>query len=262
MFKLGHFLQDVATEGGQGGPAPTPAPASAPTPAPTPAVEPQTPTQPEPTVVPTVDYKRSATEQVQTLVTEAGLNPAEVTKAIMANGGQVTPEIYMALAAKHGEGVASLMVNQFASLATEATSAATARDQAVYDQVAEAFKDQMVEGVDTGETAWAEVQEWAKENVPAEERKEINKLLAQGGMAAKFAVQDLINRVQSGADFTQGAELLDGSSTSTSGGDKPIDKMTYNTELNKLLDAGHRYESSPQIAQLQRQRSAGAARGL
>jgi len=49
--------------------------------------------------------------------------------------------------------------------------------------------------------------------------------------------------------------------TSTEYGGKPLDKVGYDRELRKLLNDGHNYDTSPEIAALNSRRTKSLARG-
>ena len=49
--------------------------------------------------------------------------------------------------------------------------------------------------------------------------------------------------------------------TSTEYGGKPLDKVGYDRELRKLLNDGHSYDTSPEIASLNSRRTKSLARG-
>ena len=199
-------------------------------------------------------------QQVEGIIKEAGLNPAEVAKIVSTNDGQVTPEILKALVDKHGDAVASLVSSQLGTFHKENVAAASKRDTAIYDQVQESFT-----GVteQSGEATWKELANWAKENVPNTERKEINKLLQQGGIAAKYAVDDLVNRFKSSEQFVQSADLVTGDSTPKDpSGITPISQVEYNTKFRELEAKGHVYGQSTEFERLDRQRMAGRNRGI
>lgn len=200
----------------------------------------------------------SATEQVETLLKGAGLDPKEVTRIVMENDGTVTPAVFKALVEEHGEATAKVVVDNLSQFSASAKAEVTARDEAIYSQVAKAF-----EGVteQSGAESWAELAAWAKDNVPNSERQEINDLLSHGGIAAEFAVKTLIDKFKSSDSFTQPALLEEGESQDTSG-IKPLDKASYDRELRKLLGEGRDYNTDPDIAKLKRARSKAIARGI
>lgn len=199
-------------------------------------------------------------KQVESLLTDAGLNPQEVTKAIMANDGKLTPALAKKLAEKHGDAVASLVADNLSKFHKEAQSKASAKDEAVYNQVQEAFKDVTEQ---SGKETWAELSGWAKSNIPNEERKEINKLLQQGGIAAKYAIDDLVNRFKASDSFVQSAELINGDNfAADNSGLQPLSKAEYTRQFRELESKGHVYGQSKELDKLDRQRMAGLQRGL
>lgn len=218
--------------------------------------------KPEPKKEPAKDSKQEAPPKSQTdeklgkvsgLVEQAGLTMKEVAAIAKANDGKLDLTTMVALTEKHGEAVAGLIADQIKDIHTQRTSEAKLRDKEIFDQVAEAFKDTTEQ---SGEETWKELAGWAKDNIPTETRAEINKLLAQGGLAAKLAVQELtvaFKESQATAEF-QDADLLEADTTpKTSGG--MLSKQDYNRELNKLLAAGHDYDHSADIARLNARRT-------
>lgn len=215
------------------------------------------------TALPETEVDKSTLGQVTSLIEKAGLNMKEVAEYAKANDGKVDLETLVALKEKHGDAVASLVADQIKGIHKERTEAANKRDNEVYDQVKEAFKDITSDPEQTGESMWKELATWSKENVSNEHRTEINKLLAQGGLAAKLAVQELTTAFKEsiGKQEFQEAELLDGDDLVQSSG-KDISKHEYNTELNKLIQAGHQYGESREIAALDSRRMRSLQRGI
>ena len=85
---------------------------------------------------------------------------------------------------------------------------------------------------------------------------------AQGGIAAKLAVQELISVFKASPEFSQAADLEVADSLSQDYKGKPLDKAGYNSELRKLIAAGHSYESSPEIKALNKRRMQSRNRGI
>lgn len=197
--------------------------------------------------------------KLQGLVKDAGLIPADIAREITDNDGEVSPETLKALVEKHGEAVGTLIAEKLTTLHQENVNAAKQRDESVFNQVAEAFK-----GVteQTGEESWKELSGWAKDNIPNEQRKEINELLGKGGLQAQLAVAYVIDQFKNSDDFQQPAVLETGDDTPKDFSSGAIDKQTYITELNKLLDAGHDYNTSQEIRKLEARRLKGVQRGL
>jgi len=202
-------------------------------------------------------FDKAGLTQVEGLLVDAGLKPVDVAKAVTEENGKVTPEILKALEEKHGAGVASLIAGQLEGLHESNVAQAAARDAEIFNQVHEEFNDPQ-----GGEATWKELAGWAKENVPVADRKEINGLLAQGGLAAKFAVTELVSRFKSSPEFSQAADLEVADSLSQDYKGTPLDKTGYNTELRKLIAAGHSYESSPEIKALNKRRMQSRKRGI
>lgn len=203
------------------------------------------------------EFDKTGLSQVEGLLVDAGLDMKEVAKAVTESDGQVTPEILKALEEKHGAGVASLIAAKLQGLHESNVAQAQAKDTAIFEQVHEAFNDPQ-----GGEATWQELAGWAKENVPVSDRKEINALLAQGGIAAKLAVQELISVFKASPEFGQAADLEVADSLSQDYKGKPLDKTGYNSELRKLIAAGHSYESSPEIKALNKRRMQSRNRGI
>jgi len=205
------------------------------------------------------DLSAPVVKQVEKLITEAGLDAQDVARIVTENEGKATPELIKALADKHGDAVASIVAEQLSGFHTANKDKANKRDQAIFDQVQESFKGATDQG---GEETWKELAGWAKENVPNDERVEINKLLAQGGIAAKYAVDDLVSRFKTSENFTQSADLLTGDATSNDFGVKPLSKQEYVSELRSLEAKGHIYGQSQEMAALDKRRTAGMQRGI
>lgn len=222
----------------------------------------QKPTETE-TTLPPKEVDKSKLSQVTGLVEKAGLDMKEVAEYAKANDGKVDLETMVALKEKHGDAIAELIADQITGIHKEQSEAASKRDNEVYDQVKEAFKDITSDPEQTGESMWKELSGWAKDNVSNEHRSELNKLLAQGGLAAKLAVQELTTAFKETLNKQefQDAELLDGDSTAKAEGQN-ISKNEYNVELNKLLKAGHQYGDSREIQALDARRMKSIQRGI
>ena len=210
--------------------------------------------------LPPKEEDNSKLGQVQSLIEDAGLSMKDVAEIAKANDGALDLKTLVALQEKHGEAVATLIANQVKAIHTERVSQANARDQSIYDQVEKAF-----EGVteQSGKETWAELGTWAKDNVSNEHRTEINKLLAQGGFAAQLAVQELVTAFKeaSASQEYQEADLLEADNLPAGGGGD-ITKQDYTRELNKLLQAGHVYGQSSEIAKLDARRMKSMQRGV
>lgn len=261
---LGHtYMAEESGEPSGGAPAPaaTPVGESAPTttPAATPPVEAKKDDPPATPAVEKPTFSTPAEKQVSTMLEEAGIDPTKAKEAFANNAGLCTPEVFKALVEKHGEGMATLLSNQMTQLYKAGVVAANEQDQAVYDQVQEAFK-----GVteQDGQETWAELNTWAAENVSNDDRKELNAIIAKGGMGAKLAVQELVNMFQQSGSYSQEMIGLEGDNTpnSTQGGD--ISRKEYNIELDKLLSKGHDYETSREVKALQARRARSAKRNI
>ena len=245
--------REEMVEGGAAPAAPAPTPA---TPVPTPAIEADTVVAPAPTVT----YKSSAAQQLAEMVTQAGMNPSEVLKAIQGNNGVATPEIYAALQAKHGDGMASLLTGQMSQLHETNVTASASADKAIFDQVAKSF-----EGVtkQTGEETFKELSTWAKANLPQDKVDQMNALIKTGGMGAQLAIQELTTSFQNSGDYTQPAQLMEGDNTPAnngSGGD--LTRQEHNEAVRALTQKGHQHGTSQEIAALGRRRVKSMSRGI
>jgi DNA-binding transcriptional ArsR family regulator len=195
---------------------------------------------------------------VEGFLKEAGLTPSKVAAEIATNG-DVTPDILRKLEEKHGPNVAGLVADQLRSLNEATQSQINSQNTEIFNTVAEAFKDVTQQD---GSQTWNELSNWAKQNVPNTEREEINKLLAQGGLSAKLAVNELVSRFKSSDSYVQPLDREQGDKLTNDFGTPALDKDGYDRELRKLLDEGHNYATSPQIQQLQKRRMKSMNRGM
>lgn len=199
----------------------------------------------------------SANEQVEGMLKAAGLKVSDVIAQVAADSGELSPAAMKALAEKHGEGMAMLLAGTIKGIYENNKVATAAKDKVVFDQVQEAFK-----GVteQSGAETWKELAGWAKENIPTEERTEINKLLALGGFSAKLAVDALITRFKS-TNIGQEAELVTADAVSNAGSMTPLGRDEYSAELRTLMSKGLSYESR-EVQNLQQRRQLGIKRGM
>ena len=269
-FNTTYMAEESGGDGGGGG-DPTPVvptgeePAAIPEPKPDEKPE-ATPKKEEPEdgKLPEKEVDKSTLGQVTGLIEKAGLDMQDVAKYAKANDGKVDLETMVALQEKHGDAVASLIADQIKSIHTVQSKATTERENAVFDQVKEAFADITSDPEQTGESMWTELATWSKDNVSNEHRNEINKLLGQGGLAAKLAVQELTNAFKEslGTQEFQDADLLTGESLTPQSGGGELTSREYNTELNKLTKNGHQYGESREIAALDARRMKSRKRGI
>lgn len=204
-------------------------------------------------------FDSAEAERVRPLLEDAGLTPSEVATAVTSANGEVSIEIMQKLVAKHGESVAGLIADKLKGLHQSNVTAAKAADGKIYDQIQVAFKDITDQ---SGADTFKELATWAKTNLPVTEREEINGLLRQGGKAAQLAIDSLVQSFkQSDSFISQPAKLVVADNSTSEYGSKPLDKSGYNRELRKLMDNGHNYETSPEIATLNSRRSKSIARG-
>lgn len=262
-FKLNNMYMEAAAADGvpaAGGLPVTPAVApGAVQPIAEPVAKVETPVTPVVKPVAPLNYADPASKQVGSMLKNAGVDPVQARDAITANGGECTPEIYAALVAKHGEGMASLLAGQMVKLHEAGVAKGAAKDEAVYTQVAEAFKDVTEQ---TGHETWQELSGWAKDNIENEQRKELNAAIAQGGFVAKLAVQELVNAFQKSGDYGQEMIGITGDNVASvpTGGD--LTRQEYTRELDALLAKGHVYGTSKEINTLDARRTRSAQRGI
>ena len=212
---------------------------------------------PEPTKY--ASFDAAGATKVQPFLEQAGLVPSEVATAVTQAGGEVSLEIMAKLVEKHGEGVAGLIKDQLSALHVSHVAAGKKADTKVFDQVQEAFK-----GVteQSGADTFKELATWAKTNLPKADRVEINGLLAQGGKAAELAIASLVDSFKASNSFMeQPAELVSADGYGNAQSAQPLDKAGYSRELRKLMDQGHNYETSPEIASLNSRRAKSIKRG-
>lgn len=205
------------------------------------------------------DLDSPVVKQVENLLKEAGLDVLKVAEDVNNNDGKPSPELVKALADKHGDAVASIIAEQLQGFHASRKAQDAKRNQAVFDQVQDAFKDVTNQ---TGKETWNELSGWAKDNIADSERREINKLLSQGGLAAKYAVDDLVSRFKSSDSFVQQADLLTGDNTANDFGVKPLSKAEYTAALRELEAKGHVYGQSQAMMALDKRRMAGMQRGI
>jgi hypothetical protein len=144
---------------------------------------------------------------------------------------------------------------QFVALG-EAAYARTSKDQAE-----KAAKDQAaVYELAGSKEDWQAVQKWAGENATPEEKAEINALLNKGGIAAKGAVNYLLQAyAKAGNVVKEPAEALGNASrggipTTETG---PLSPRAYSDAVNKLNNKlGGRMDGTPEYTALQARRAA------
>jgi len=198
-------------------------------------------------------------KQVEKLLTEAGIEVTDVAKIMSENGGKATPELVKQIADKHGDAVASIVAEHLSNFHQAGVEKSNKKDLAIYTQVEEAFKGITEQG---GKETWGELAGWAKDNVPKSERVEINKMLAQGGLAAKYAIDDLVSRFKTSDSFNVQADLITGDNVVQTNGVTPLSKQDYQREFRALEAKGHVYGQSAELAALDKRRNAGMQRGL
>lgn len=219
----------------------------------------ETPKEETPEEKPTPEAIKQEAKGVDKFVTDAGLTQADLAKEMNESAGKLGIESVQKLIDQHGESVASLVIDKLQNLYTRSQEVSTAKNQSIYDRVEKAY-----EGIttQTGEESWKELAAWAKDNVSNEHRAEINAMINQGGLAAELAIDDLVSAHKERSLGTQSAELEDGDNLLDKGAKPGIGKSAYLKELNKLLDAGHDYNTSPEVQRLNVQRQRGLTRNI
>lgn len=208
-----------------------------------------------------IQYSEDAYAQVNNFITSVEGDAEKLTEYMLTNG-TLPLDFTTKLAEKHGHATANLVIEQMKAMheshVLEAQQTSERNNKAVFDQVHKAF-----EGIteQTGEQSWNELATWAKDNVPKEKRDEINVMLAQGGMSAELAVTFLIDSFKGSAQYTQPAQLMEGTNRNNVPAGGNLTRAEYNTKLNKLLDAGKSYNSS-EVVKLQAQRKRSMQRGI
>lgn len=207
------------------------------------------------------DFKSPIVQQIETLVKDAGLDPADVAKAVTESKGEVSPALMKSLVEKHGEAVAALIANNLKTFHDANVAQANKRDTGIYDEVAEQLK-----GVteQSGKESWNELATWAKTNIGNTERSEINDMLAKGGLSAKAAIKEITTRFLEAnkVPATQEAELMGGDHVPTANVGAPLSKSDYSREMRTLTEKGHIYGASSEMEALDNRRLAGRARGM
>ena len=108
-----------------------------------------------------------------------------------------------------------------------------------------------------GEESWKAVQAWAGANATAEEKAEINALLNQGGLAARGAVQYLLDAYAKASNVVVNPRdpVGDASRVTNASANGPLSPKEYASAVNQLNNKlGGRLEGSKEYADLQRRR--------
>lgn len=202
----------------------------------------------------------SAQGQLNQFFVSAGITSAQVEQEFQAFG-KLTDGTRKALVDKHGEATANLVANQYTTTYQQKQAADQQNVTAVHNLMLAEFKD-VLSPTDTGESVWAELDGWARTNIPVAEREQLNEQLDKGGLAAELAIKHLVTKFKSMNGMEQSAAVLDGnnlSSVAASGQDLTITQ--YNDEMAKLQSKGIGYDS-PQAEALKQRRQVSRNRGV
>lgn len=136
--------------------------------------------------------------------------------------------------------------------------AAYARTTADNDKKAAASREAVYK-VAGGEDNWNAIKTWAGTNATPEEKAEINALLNQGGLAAKGAVQYLMQAYAKAANVEVNPRdpLANAGALPAAVANAPLSAREYAAEVQQLNNKlGGRLEGSKEYASLQRRRAA------
>lgn len=191
-------------------------------------------------------------KQVEDLVESAGITTNDLMAQADLETGDISVSHKAKLIEQHGEAIAELVADKVKAMAIDVKKAAVEKNNAVFSQVEEAFKGTTEQ---KGEETWKELAGWVKENVDKNTRKEYNKMLNEGGMQANMAVKAMVESFKKGNDMTIKADLLEGDGDIPKGDSGGfVTRAEYNTQLQDLLDKGHDYDTSPEVAKLNNKR--------
>ena len=191
-------------------------------------------------------------KQVEDLVVSAGVDPSKLIANADHETGSLGVDDKVKLINKHGEAIADLIEGNIKKLLMDTKKHSTKKDKAVFDQVAKEFT-----GVtkQDGKETWKELASWVKENVDVSTRKEYNRMLTAGGLSAKLAVKEMVSAFKKENDMTIPAQLVAGDSDSgVSASTGFITRAEYMKQLDVFQKAGHDYDTSPEIAALNKKR--------
>lgn len=190
-------------------------------------------------------------KQVEDLIVSAGIDPVNLANTADRETGELSVDHKIKLIEKHGEAVADLIEGNVKKMMQDTRKYNDARDKSVFDQVEKEFK-----GVTTqkGSDTWKELASWVKDNMDKSTRKEYNKMLSSGGLQAQLAVKEMVTAFKKENDMTISAKFMDGDSGAieTTGGF--ITRSEYMKQLDVLQKGGHDYDTSPEIAALNKKR--------
>ena len=109
-----------------------------------------------------------------------------------------------------------------------------------------------------GEAEWQAIQKWAGVNATPEEKTQINKLLAEGGLAAKSAIKYLVDVYNKANNVVkEPLNPLANASAKVSNANAPLSASEYSREVAALSrKLGGSMEDSKEYASLQQRRLA------
>lgn len=189
-------------------------------------------------------------KQVEDLIKSAGIKPIDLLTSADPETGEISVADKAKLITTHGEAIADLIEGNIQKIMGDTRKHSKAKDEAVFSQVEKEFK-----GVTNqkGSETWNELAGWVKANVDAATRKEYNAMLNAGGMQATLAVKEMVNAFKKENDMTISAQLIEGDDAPPAPGTY-ITRSEYMKQLDVLRKAGHDYDTSPEIAALNKKR--------
>jgi hypothetical protein len=189
-------------------------------------------------------------KQVEDLIKAAKIDPASMVTGADQETGEISVAHKAKLIETHGEAIADLIEGNIQKIIGDTRKHGKAKDDAVFKQVELEFK-----GVteQKGSETWKELAGWVKDNMPKETRKEYNAMLTAGGLQAKLAVKEMVTAFKKDNDMTISATLVDGDDAPKVAGTF-ITRSEYMKQLDVLRKAGHDYDTSPEIALLNKKR--------
>ncbi len=118
-----------------------------------------------------------------------------------------------------GKNTAKMMMGQLTQAATAQTQAKTAAVAAIHEAAG-------------GQDAWDTAAAWAGKHVSAQDKADINSMLAAGGKQAVLATQEVMKQYKASNQYVEPANLIKGDGGSSAVG-TPLDQVAYVNELTK-----------------------------